>query len=247
MAGCVVASASFWGAGLVFLVCKAQLNLPLSPPPPPCAAQTIRRSRRLMFIACGTSYHATMACRPTVEELTEVPVVLELASDLLDRRCPIFRDDTCIFVSQVGAGWRGCFWGKAGGGVTAVMGFCCDGHCRVCQLVGWEPLGPSSHAAIDRPTTRLAVPPACVSRSALPHPAALLQSGETADTFRAMEYAKACGALCVGVTNTVGSAIARNTHCGIHINAGGCSVCPSRGSLFGCRLCHPGFLAGFIS
>lgn len=24
----------------------------------------------------------------------QVPVVLELASDLLDRRCPIFRDDT---------------------------------------------------------------------------------------------------------------------------------------------------------
>jgi glucosamine--fructose-6-phosphate aminotransferase (isomerizing) len=38
--------------------------------------------------------------------------------------------------------------------------------------------------------------------------------------LRALEYAKACGALCVGVTNTVGSAIARNTHCGIHINAG---------------------------
>lgn len=55
-----------------------------------------------MFIACGTSYHAAMACRQTVEELTEIPVVLELASDLLDRRCPIFRDDTCIFVSQVG-------------------------------------------------------------------------------------------------------------------------------------------------
>lgn len=64
--------------------------------------QTIRRSRRLMFIACGTSFHAAMACRQTVEELTEIPVVLELASDLLDRRCPIFRDDTCVFVSQVG-------------------------------------------------------------------------------------------------------------------------------------------------
>jgi glucosamine--fructose-6-phosphate aminotransferase (isomerizing) len=37
-----------------------------------------------------------------VEELVEVPVVLELASDLLDRRCPIFRDDTCVFVSQSG-------------------------------------------------------------------------------------------------------------------------------------------------
>lgn len=56
----------------------------------------------MMFIGCGTSYHATMACRQTVEELTEIPVVLELASDLLDRRCPIFRDDTCVFVSQVG-------------------------------------------------------------------------------------------------------------------------------------------------
>ncbi|GAB4813433.1 hypothetical protein N2152v2_000479 [Parachlorella kessleri] len=106
---------------------------------------TIRRSRRIMFVGCGTSYHAAMCSRQTMEELTDIPVVLELASDLLDRRCPIFRDDTCIFVSQ---------------------------------------------------------------------------SGETADTFRALEYAKASGALCVGITNTVGSAIARNTHCGIHINAG---------------------------
>ena len=86
-----------------------------------------------------------MCARQTMEELTDIPVVLELASDLLDRRCPIFRDDTCVFVSQ---------------------------------------------------------------------------SGETADTLRALEYAKGSGALCVGVTNTVGSAIARNTHCGIHINAG---------------------------
>lgn len=106
---------------------------------------TIRRSRRIMFIGCGTSYHAAMCSRQTVEELTEIPVVLELASDLLDRRCPIFRDDTCVFVSQ---------------------------------------------------------------------------SGETADTMRALEYAKASGALCIGITNTVGSAIARYTHAGIHINAG---------------------------
>jgi glutamine---fructose-6-phosphate transaminase (isomerizing) len=106
---------------------------------------TIRRSRRLMFIGCGTSYHAAMCARQTVEELCEIPVVLELASDLLDRRCPLFRDDTCIFVSQ---------------------------------------------------------------------------SGETADTMRALEYAKVSGALCLGITNTVGSAIARNTHAGIHINAG---------------------------
>lgn len=28
------------------------------------------------------------------------------------------------------------------------------------------------------------------------------------------------GALCVGITNTVGSTISRETNCGIHINAG---------------------------
>jgi glucosamine--fructose-6-phosphate aminotransferase (isomerizing) len=31
---------------------------------------------------------------------------------------------------------------------------------------------------------------------------------------------QARGALCLGVTNTVGSAISRATHCGIHQNAG---------------------------
>ena len=37
-----------------------------------------------------------------MEELADIPVALELASDLCDRRCPIFRDDTCVFVSQSG-------------------------------------------------------------------------------------------------------------------------------------------------
>lgn len=46
------------------------------------------------------------------------------------------------------------------------------------------------------------------------------QSGETADTLQALEYALENSALCVGITNTVGSAIARHTHCGVHINAG---------------------------
>lgn len=62
----------------------------------------IRRSRRMVFVACGTSFHAALACRQTVEELTDIPVSLELASDLLDRLCPVFRDDAYIFVSQSG-------------------------------------------------------------------------------------------------------------------------------------------------
>ncbi|KAF5745875.1 Glucosamine--fructose-6-phosphate aminotransferase [Tripterygium wilfordii] len=107
--------------------------------------KTIRRSRRIVFIGCGTSYNAALAARPILEELSGIPVTMEIASDLLDRQGPIYREDTTVFVSQ---------------------------------------------------------------------------SGETADTLLALEYALENGALCVGITNTVGSAIARNTHCGVHINAG---------------------------
>ncbi|KAG0049828.1 glutamine--fructose-6-phosphate transaminase (isomerizing) [Gryganskiella cystojenkinii] len=106
---------------------------------------TIRRCRRIVFCACGTSYHSALATRAIFEELTEIPVSTELASDFLDRKTPIFRDDVCVFISQ---------------------------------------------------------------------------SGETADTILAMRYCIERGALCVGVTNTVGSSISRESHCGVHINAG---------------------------
>ncbi|WWC88692.1 glutamine-fructose-6-phosphate transaminase (isomerizing) [Kwoniella dendrophila CBS 6074] len=105
----------------------------------------IRRGRRLLFVACGTSYHSCIAVRGVFEELTDIPVAVELASDFLDRRTPVFRDDVAIFVSQ---------------------------------------------------------------------------SGETADTILAMRYCLERGALCLGVVNTVGSTLSRETHAGIHINAG---------------------------
>ncbi|KAJ9138272.1 Isomerising glucosamine-fructose-6-phosphate aminotransferase [Coniochaeta hoffmannii] len=63
---------------------------------------TIRRCRRIIFIACGTSYHSCMAVRGVFEELVEIPIAVELASDFLDRQAPVFRDDTCVFVSQSG-------------------------------------------------------------------------------------------------------------------------------------------------
>lgn len=44
--------------------------------------------------------------------------------------------------------------------------------------------------------------------------------GETADSLMALRYCKERGALTVGVTNTVGSSISRETDCGVHINAG---------------------------
>jgi len=105
----------------------------------------IRRCRRLLMIGCGTSYHSAIATRQLLEELTELPVMIDLASDFLDRNTPIFRDDVCFFISQ---------------------------------------------------------------------------SGETADTLSALRYCKSRGALIVGITNTVGSTICRESHCGVHINAG---------------------------
>ncbi|KAF7851668.1 hypothetical protein BT93_L3324 [Corymbia citriodora subsp. variegata] len=107
--------------------------------------KTIRRSWRIVFIGCGTSYNAALAARPILEKLSGILVTMEIASDLLDRQGPMYREDTAVFVSQ---------------------------------------------------------------------------SGETADTLHALEYALQNAALCVGITNTVGSAIARKTHCGVHINAG---------------------------
>ncbi|KAG7254628.1 hypothetical protein CRUP_014214 [Coryphaenoides rupestris] len=60
----------------------------------------IKRCRRLIVIGCGTSFHAAVATRQILEELTELPVMVELASDFLDRNTPVFRDDVCFFISQ---------------------------------------------------------------------------------------------------------------------------------------------------
>lgn len=46
------------------------------------------------------------------------------------------------------------------------------------------------------------------------------RAGETADSLLALRYCKQRGALVIGITNVVGSSICRESHCGIHINAG---------------------------
>ena len=61
-----------------------------------------QRCRRLLLIGCGTSYNSALATRQLLEELTQLPVMLDLASDFLDRNTPIFTDDACFFISQSG-------------------------------------------------------------------------------------------------------------------------------------------------
>ena len=64
--------------------------------------ENIQRCRRLLFIACGTSYNSAIATRQFLEEATQLPVIVDIASDFLDRKCPVFRDDVCFFISQSG-------------------------------------------------------------------------------------------------------------------------------------------------
>ena len=63
---------------------------------------TIKQAKYIMFIACGTSYHAALAMRPLFEQYTRQRIFVEVASDFNDRKPVIFRDDVCIFLSQSG-------------------------------------------------------------------------------------------------------------------------------------------------
>jgi len=49
---------------------------------------------------------------------------------------------------------------------------------------------------------------------------AISQSGETADTLAAIQLAKQKGCLCLGIVNTVGSSISRETDAGVYLHAG---------------------------
>lgn len=70
-----------------------------------------------MFFGLTGLFHVMTLCsvlvlsqtRQVLEELTELPVMVELASDFLDRNTPVFRDDVCFFISQSGEA-AGTIW-----------------------------------------------------------------------------------------------------------------------------------------
>jgi len=101
--------------------------------------------KRIIFIACGTSWHAGLIGEYLIEEYARIPVEVEYASEF--RYCsPILeKGDLVIVISQ---------------------------------------------------------------------------SGETADTLAAMREAKARGVRVLGITNVVGSTIARESDGGVYIHAG---------------------------
>ncbi len=105
----------------------------------------LRNIRRIIILACGTSFHAGMVGEYMLEEHAHIPVEVEYASEFR-YRSPIIEPGTiCLVVSQ---------------------------------------------------------------------------SGETIDTLEAMREAKRKGAKVLGITNVVGSTIARESECGVYIHAG---------------------------
>jgi glucosamine--fructose-6-phosphate aminotransferase (isomerizing) len=64
--------------------------------------QDISRIRRLMIIACGTSFHAGIVGRWIMEALTRIPVEVDLASEFRYRDPIVGNDTLLISISQSG-------------------------------------------------------------------------------------------------------------------------------------------------
>ncbi len=105
----------------------------------------LRNVRRIIILACGTSWHAGLLGEYLIEEYAGIPVEVEYASEFRYRSPVIEPGTLCLTISQ---------------------------------------------------------------------------SGETIDTLEAMREAKRRGAKVLGLTNVVGSTIARETDGGIYIHAG---------------------------
>lgn len=105
----------------------------------------LRAASRIIFVACGTAYHAALIGKQMVEAYVGIPAVAEVASEFRYRSFPLGSNDVVVAISQ---------------------------------------------------------------------------SGETADTIAAVREAKRRGAVTIGIVNTVGATLARETDAGIYQRVG---------------------------
>ncbi|MEI6852131.1 MAG: glutamine--fructose-6-phosphate transaminase (isomerizing) [Bacteroidota bacterium] len=64
--------------------------------------EKIKSAKRIIIIACGTSWHAGMVGEYLFEELARIPVEVEYASEFRYRNPVIYEDDVVIAISQSG-------------------------------------------------------------------------------------------------------------------------------------------------
>jgi glutamine---fructose-6-phosphate transaminase (isomerizing) len=68
----------------------------------PIDDEMLRRLRRVVIVACGTSYHAGLIGRYAIEEFSRVPVEVEIASEYRYRNPLVGSGDLVIGISQSG-------------------------------------------------------------------------------------------------------------------------------------------------
>jgi glucosamine--fructose-6-phosphate aminotransferase (isomerizing) len=68
----------------------------------PIDDELLRTLRRVVIVACGTSYHAGLIGRYAIEEFSRVPVEVEIASEYRYRNPVVGADDLVIGISQSG-------------------------------------------------------------------------------------------------------------------------------------------------
>jgi glucosamine--fructose-6-phosphate aminotransferase (isomerizing) len=107
--------------------------------------EKLRNAKRIIIIACGTSFYAGLLGEYLFEEIAGIPTEVQTASDFRYRKEPFHEGTVMLAISQ---------------------------------------------------------------------------SGETADTLAALKKAKECGLFTLGLVNTVGSSIARETDAGVYNHAG---------------------------
>src|SRR5205085_9883674 len=62
----------------------------------------LRQLRRIVIVACGTSYHAGLVGRYAIEEWGRVPVEMDIASEYRYRNPVVGPDDLVVGISQSG-------------------------------------------------------------------------------------------------------------------------------------------------
>ena len=68
----------------------------------PLTDEEIRRYEQIYIVACGSAWHVGMAAQYVLEDLAQVPVRVELASEFRYRKMPLNKNALVIVVSQSG-------------------------------------------------------------------------------------------------------------------------------------------------
>lgn len=66
------------------------------------SAEEIKKIGRIHIVACGSAWHAALVGKYVIEDLTRIPVEVDLASEFRYRRPILDKNDLCIIISQSG-------------------------------------------------------------------------------------------------------------------------------------------------